>query len=191
MPRPKTQSSRRRAFTLVEISIVVTIIGLMAGLTVYAFGAVRSRRSLQDAARTVVAELHKVRVVGLSGRLGDNSAPVVGGPPPPTTLNASLDGSTRSYRNTGLRVQDNHTFVFFGDVDEASNGNEYQLAVVDLEDAYPEGKLQITAPPVGDEIRFARNTTRVAGVGLITLLNQTNGQEKNITISLTGVPRIQ
>ncbi|MEO1231434.1 MAG: type II secretion system protein [Myxococcota bacterium] len=191
MQNRKPQSSRRRAFTLVEISIVVTVIGIMASLTVYAFGAVRSRRALQDAARTVVAELHKTRVIGLSGRLGDSAAPTVGGPPANSTFNASLDGSTQSYQQTGLRVQDDHTFVFFGDVDTVSNGNEYQLAVVDLEDGHPDGQLRIQAPPVSTEIRFARNTTRVGNVGTITLVNQSNNQQKNITISLTGVPRIQ
>ena len=190
MQNRKPQSSRRRAFTLVEISIVVTVIGIMASLTVYAFGTVRSRRALQDAARTVVAELHKTRVVGLSGRLGASTAPTLG-TPTNTTFNASLDGSTQSYQQTGLRVEDDHTFVFFGDVDTVSNGNEYQLAVVDLEDGYPDGRIKIQAPAVSTEIRFARNTTRVGNVGTITLINQSNNQQKNITISLTGVPRIQ
>lgn len=183
-------SLRRRGFTLVEIAITIAIVVIIGSLTAFAFGSLSSRRSLHDACREIINQIHNTRMRGLAGRLGAGGGGF-GGPAPGGTLNASLDGNTTSYQQTGVRIVDNNTLLFFGDINRTRDGNEVAVTTLNLDEEYPNAELTMTAPPVGSEIRFNRNATRDQGsAGAITVVNQANGKALTITISLAGVPRI-
>lgn len=186
------RSTRKRGFTLTEIVVTMAIIGILGGLTAYAFGSMRGRRSAHDAARAIVGEIHKARMRVLSGRLGDGTLAGPGVPGGGSTIfNASLSGTTESYQHSGVRIENDQTLIFFGDIDTVWDGDEYRLSVLDLGDEYPDGDVRVTAPPVGAEIRFRRNSTRLTGSpGTIVVTDRETGLSTTITVSIAGVPRI-
>lgn len=174
----------RRGFTLIEIVIVLAVVGVLGGLAAYGFGNMRSRRSVHDAAREVVAQIHRLRAVGAAGRLGETGPFATGGP-----LNADLDGATGAFRQTGIRVDNDQTLTFFGATGGA--GATDIIAVIDLDAQYPDGDVRVAAPGPGAEVRFRRNATLVpATPNTLTLVNQDNGQQVQIRITLAGIPRI-
>lgn len=63
-----TPSHSKKAFTLVELVVVLSIISIATGITLVSFSSQRVPRSLERASREVVAALREAQGYALSGR---------------------------------------------------------------------------------------------------------------------------
>lgn len=194
------KSMSKRAFSLVEVVVVMAIVGITAGVATASFSASINRRSDINAARQVVAEMNRLRARGLAGRLVDPAAtppppaPPPGGPafapPPPGGGGGAF--ARQGFRQTGVRVLNDHTLVFFGDPNPAAGGDEETLNVLDLDDLYPAARLTITAPSIGQELRFERNATLdLDFANAITMRSHASDRTLNVTVTAAGLPRLR
>ena len=192
-PLKQRRPSHRRGITLIELVVVLGMVTILGGLAISMLRTTSGRRTIQVAARQVIAQINKVRMAGLSGRLGLGFVAPVGPPPAPGPLNASLTNATANFQHVGVRIESATALHFFGDTDRREdNGFSRVLAIVDLAQEYPEANLSVTAPLVGSEIRFERNATRsTSSADTIQLSNSDTGQTTDIVIDIAGLPRIR
>jgi prepilin-type N-terminal cleavage/methylation domain-containing protein len=64
------QRTNARAFTLIEVMIVVAIIGIVSAMMLVSFSGRRQTRNLEGAVREVMATLREAQNYALSGRAG-------------------------------------------------------------------------------------------------------------------------
>jgi|GEM_PF-5523048 len=69
----------RRAFSLVEVLVVMGLMGLIFGLTVYAIQNARFGKRLDEAAEIVASNLERARNYSLAAKIGSANAPTVYG----------------------------------------------------------------------------------------------------------------
>jgi prepilin-type N-terminal cleavage/methylation domain-containing protein len=186
--RPHVAPRRpRRGFTLIEMVVIIAVVAILGALATMGFNGLRSRRSVHDAAREVVAQIYRMRSAVVSGRLETTSGPLGGGGGPTV---ASLDGDTTRLQGTGIRIDNDRTLTFYGSTNDAA-GADTILSVIDLEERFPSGDVRVSTPSPGENIRFRRNATlATTDPTELVLADAESGLRVRIRISLAGVPRI-
>lgn len=175
----------RRGVTLIEMVIVLAIVTLMVGVAVPNFNRLKRQQEMRSAVRNLVAELHKIRMTGITGKLNTQNNNVA------STVSLD-DENSQSYIQSGLRITNNHTIEFFGDTDTRSNNGSDLLKVLDFNEKYPQAQIAIEAPSIGSEIRFERNSTRDPNSpSTIRIASGATDTSTEITISLAGLPRVR
>ena len=74
-PPPSDRGRARRGFTLIELTIVILIIGILAGTAVYVYGIMVNKARMTQA-QVVLKHLHKTQTMYYSdaGRYTDNAS---------------------------------------------------------------------------------------------------------------------
>ena len=171
------KARRSAGFTLLELIVAVTIVSVVAGVTIWGFTRSKRGRVLVDSSRRIMSAVQQARTVGGTGREVD-------------TLTRSA-GNTLTLRVGGLRIVDNTTIEIFGDTDRLEGG-ERVLEVVDLSANIGGLPIYISSPAVGGEIRFNRNSTReLSSPDYIELTDRESGATRRITIAAAGLPRME
>ncbi|MCB9650636.1 MAG: prepilin-type N-terminal cleavage/methylation domain-containing protein [Deltaproteobacteria bacterium] len=149
-----------RGFSLLEIVVVISIVGILAGIAIPAFGTLRQKAQLRSAANRLVGDFKEARVLAGSGRQNMPTWPA----------NARVEMA-------GIRFISPTQYAIFADSDATANGNEVLIRVVDIT-AYNDTFHFLPGPP---EVRFRRSGTLVAPPDIdIFIRNSSSSEQRTV-----------
>ncbi|MCA9554786.1 MAG: prepilin-type N-terminal cleavage/methylation domain-containing protein [Myxococcales bacterium] len=155
-----------RGFSLLEIVVVISIVGILAGIAIPAFGTLRQKAQLRSAANRLVGDFKEARVLAGSGRQNMPTWPA----------NARVEMA-------GIRFISPTQYAIFADSDATANGNEVLIRVVDIT-AYNDTFHFLPGPP---EVRFRRSGTLVAPPDIdIFIRNSSTSDQRTVRVTYGG-----
>ena len=158
-------------YTMVEMVVVMGIVMISVALAVPLFRDTIRDQRLNSIARNLIGDVRRAQSLAATGRQ-------VSAGPPVTRIQAA-----------GIRFDTATRYVIYVDVDtDATNSNETDVALVDLDAASSQNKVRITAPAVGTKIRFRRDGTTTSRT--VTFGDSERNKSRTITISAGGQARI-
>lgn len=170
----RSRRSSRRGYSMLELLVVISITGLMAGLALPQVAAQLREGRLNTTTRQVANDLRRARALAVSGRV--------------ITASSGPMASVKA-RVAGIRFDSATRYAVFLDPDDdPANFNEVDVKTVDLEQIDLEGHLLISQPATGTQIRFRRN----GSTGRQELVISDPGQNKRrrIVVTAAGQTRI-
>ena len=175
--QPMTHSTR--GFSLIEITITGTILGVVGSLAIPHFGELQARSEDEAVARVLLANLRWARSKALA-RATLN--PRMRDPDPVRRLPRTIRlGHNQS---AGVEVQTPSSYFVFQD-DNIGVGGEQTLKRVDFTDT----RLRFVERQ-GTQIRFVRHHSARQG-GRLTLEDQDTGKRFFLEVTMAGIPRLR
>lgn len=159
---PKGSSIKRKGYTLIEVLVAITIIGIIFGLGLLNFRDFSRRQSLSSFARRVKGDLSLARENAVSGE-----KPLDDFCNPPNTLNGY-----------DFRVVSDNNYV----LEAVCSGGNVEIKSVVL----PDG-LSISAPAENPIIfKVLSAGTNLSAEAVITLNQQSTGKTLNVYVTQSG-----
>ncbi len=187
---------KNKAFTLVEIIVVIAIIIIMTGITMPRYNSMRQQLALQRAASKMVQDIRRVQEMAMSAeRKGDECAP-----PGPTNFHYAFGLSFSTSTNCSQPTSPcRYRYVLFTD---CNGNNTYQWNpdddyVLELPDF---SQVQISSidgfssdiiflPP--DPITIFDNDANITQGSIVISLRDDPTKTKTITVNKAGLVTIE
>jgi prepilin-type N-terminal cleavage/methylation domain-containing protein len=164
---------RSRGYTLMEMMVAVGIVGIIGLIAIPVSTRMRERSFLNSAVREFAAKITQARAASAT-----------------STSHPTWPPGSR-VRSAGIRFVTSTQYTVFIDRDLQPNGDEVDIAIVDLNQSKRDNLVTITQPAIPGWIRFNNNGTLTNGAPIDVVFSDVHERTpKTIRVSLAGMPKI-